>query len=679
MKNKNSLLMNWEVPECEVLVMKKKILLGFYKDSVEPYIEHLENFEKDDFEVHVFDNVAEEMLEELNLENILFNTLGEDYKQYTINIISNFEELILNLYDEYSLDYNSFIFDNSINIDTDKIFINKRSSYYYKSNLYSFKKWDCVFDYFILNDTIVDNFGVCGVRNFIDSVKDIFQNKNEFSKYYESICNKAIKANEYILSLDECNKKEVKKLFDDTYESSDILYKIYMGSFMIITFKIKEYGDKFLDEVLNSGLDKNHKFFIMYQFISKGFTDIQINKSLDATKMDTLYEHVFYGFKNSVGELQCIPKEERNKDLVVVFISQFLRMEHGPTKTALDRCYALSKYLNKKVILINTKELITGKGAVPFYNSTQGNVIEEYNNCNNIKYKDIEIPYYQPKCAMPDEDECRNIINFIKNEKPYLLLNIGGYSITADLASQIVPMATISTSGNYSISKTKGQFFIMGRKPLESDYEYIAKEGHTRDAIIECPFTFQLKPQEHNYTREEFGLPKEKAIIAIIGGRLDREINEEFLRVLDILASQNYFIVTIGGYNFTQEMKDRYFNLKENYKGLGFQSDILACIDLIDIYINPKRQGGGTSAVECMFKGKPALSLKHGDVSMIVDEHFLCDSYDELINLAIKCKEDNDFYMDMSEKAKIKAADMMDTKKYFVKMYNDIISSPTFK
>jgi UDP-N-acetylglucosamine:LPS N-acetylglucosamine transferase len=660
--------------------MSKKILLGFYEGVVEPYINNLNGFEENGFEVQIFDNITADNLKEFNLENILSNILGDSYGKCSINIISNIEQLILNLYNRYTFDYNSFIFDNSLFIKEYESFVEKNKSYNYRSNLYSIKKWGCNFEYSILKDTNVDDFGVLGVKNFINSVKELFEDRNEFSKYYESICDKAIKANEYIINLDEKNKREIEKLFVNTFHSRDILYKIYIGSFLINTFKSKEYGNNFLNAVLEAReIDKNHKFYIMYQLISKGFTDIELNKSLDDSKMDKIYDDVFYEFKKSVGEFRFIPKEERNEDLVIVFISQFLRMEHGPTKTALDRCYTLSKYLDKKVILINTKEIVTSKGMLPIYDSIKGNVIEKYSNHNNFEYKDINISYYQPECSMPDENECRNILNFIKKEKPYLLLNIGGYSITADLAAQVIPMATISTSGNYSISKNKGQFFIMGRKPMESDYEYIAKEGHTKDSIIECPFTFELKPQKHEYTRESFGIPKNKFVIVVIGARLDKEIDEEFLCVLNNLASKDYFVVTIGNYNLSEEMGEKYLNLKDNFKALGFQKDILACVDLIDLYINPKRQGGGTSAVECMFKGKPALSLRYGDVSMIVDEHFLCDNYYEMINLTIKCREDINFYKEMSGKASAKAADMMDTKKYFVKMYNDIINSPTFK
>lgn len=660
--------------------MNKKVLLGFYKNSIESYINNLENFEKDNFEVHIFDNITEDILEEFNLENILFNTLGENYYENSINIISNIEELILNLYNKYTFNYNGFIFDNSVFIKETEVKIEKHKSYNYISNLYSMKEWDCNFEYSILKDTNIGCFNILGVKNFINSVKELFENRDDFSNYYESICNKAIKANEYIMALDEKHKQEIEKLFVNTFNSRDILYKIYMGSFLINTFKTKDYGDNLLNEVLESKeIDKNNKFFIMYQLISKGFTDIQISRSLDGNKMDKLYDDIFEDFKLAVGKFEFIPKENRNKALVVVFISQFLGMGHAPTKTVLDRCYVLTKYLNKRVIIINTRELITSKGTVPIYNSTYGNVIEEYGDFNNLKYKDIEIEYYQPKCTMPDENKCKTILNFISKEKPYLMFNIGGHSITADLASSIAPMASISTSGNFGISRTKGQFFLMGKKIMEEDYKYIEKKGYSKEALIDCPFTYDLKPQKNKYIREQFEIPKEKFIVALIGARLKQEINEDIISVLDKLCDNGFFVVTIGDYDLSNKVRKKYKNLASNYKPLGFQNDVLACVDLVNLYINPKRQGGGSSAVECMIKGKPALSLEYGDVSVLVHKDFLVNDYEAMINLSIKCKENSDFYNEMSGKAKLKAKDLMDTKKYFVKMYNDIMNSPIFR
>lgn len=188
-----------------------------------------------------------------------------------------------------------------------------------------------------------------------------------------------------------------------------------------------------------------------------------------------------------------------------------------------------------------------------------------------------------------------------------------------------------------------------------------------------------MKPQEHKYTRKMFDIPKDKFVVTIIGARLEREIDEVLLKYLDILTQNGCYILTIGPYDLSNKMKEKYSNLANNFKGLGFQNDILACIDLTDIYVNPRRQGGGGSAVECMYKGRPALSLKYGDVSALVDKEFLEDTYDGIIKKVLMCKENIEYYNMLKKRAKIKAEDLMNSKKYFIQAYNDIINSSIFK
>ena len=665
--------------------MENKVLVCFYKNNVEPYMERLQKFEEQGFIVHVFDNIDNETLEEFNLKNILDNTLGENYKEDTINIMSNIETLTLNLFKKHSFEYNSFIYDNSTLYENevlgkDRLINDEENICEYNYNLYSVKKWGNNINYIILNNTNMYDISIEKVKNYIACAKIICQDEQCFLKCYLNVNSKAKKLKNYINKLNDYEKEKVEQLFIKELENENDIYVIYISSFLLYTFKKKIYGDEILNATLNSDtLDKNNRFFIMYQLISAGFTDENVSKCVESTRLNRIYDKVFYEFEQAVGECRFISKKNRNKDLIFIFISQFLTLTHGPTKTVLDRCYSLSKYMDKIVILINTKELITNKGMIPMDDIGSGSVIEEYKNKENIEFKDIEVPYYQPACKMPDVNECINIVNLVKKHKPYLIFNIGGYSITADLCSKIVPMATISTSGNYSISKTKGQFFIMGRKPMESDYEYISKLGYEREAIIESPFTFDLKPQTHNYFRKDFGLPEDKFIVTFVGGRLSKEVDEDFIKMLDEIACKGCFVVSIGGFEIPNELASKYPSLNNNFKDLGFQEDILACVDLVDLYLNPKRQGGGTSAVECMYKGKPALSLKCGDVSMLVDENFLVEDYAQMIKLIEKCKDNKDVYREMSEKGKVKAADLMNTKKYFKEMYDDIVHSKLFK
>ena len=660
--------------------MRRKILFGIYEDSIEPYMDALQNFDNNNYEVHIFDNVDNETLKNLDLKLVLDNSLEGSYNLSDINIISNIEEFIVNLFKEHSFEYNSFIYDNTLAKGESCSKFGEKAYVNCNFNLYAVNDWNTDLMYTKADEKNLYEICEEKINNYISSAEEMSISMNNIVTYYDNVNKKSNLIKKYVNNACEKERNNIENIIKNKITTKDDLFKIYINSFLFYTFKKKEYSDYIINEALNSSkLDKNNRFFIMYQLIAKGFPDSSLSANIHSSKVDSIYDKVFDEFKEKTTGLTFIPKKKRNKDLIFVFISQILGLNHGPTKTVLDRCYSLIKYLKKTVILINTRELVTDKGIMALDDITFGNFIYEYNNLEKFKYKDICIPFYQPNCQMPDENECQDIVNLVRKYKPYMIYNIGGYSITADLCAQIVPMATISTSGNYSISKNKGTFFIMGRKPEQLDYDIIAKEGHPKESIIESKFTFDLKKQTHNYTRMDFGIPEDKFVLTFIGGRLQNEADEKFIKVLDKLAKKGCFIISIGGYDVSEELIKKYPIFYENFKDLGYQDDILACIDLVDLYLNPVRQGGGTSAVECMFKEKPALSLKVGDVSMLLDESMLVDNYDEMIEVTLKCKEDKEFYDVMSKKAKEKATDLMDTKKYFTEAHNKIINSPIFK
>lgn len=196
------------------------------------------------------------------------------------------------------------------------------------------------------------------------------------------------------------------------------------------------------------------------------------------------------------------------------------------------------------------------------------------------------------------------------------------------------------------------------------------------ESIISNKFTFDFKKQDNTYTRKGFSIPEDKFVIGIVRGRLSSEIDEEFLGALDYSCSIGTFVVFIEGYNLKE---NKYTNLLENSKNLGYQKDVLGILELIDLYLNPKRLGGGTSGLESLYKGKPVISLYYGDVAAVVGKDFILNDFGEMKTFIYKYMHDNRFYNNMCEKVIIVANDLMDTEKYFFELYEKIVESCMFK
>lgn len=54
--------------------------------------------------------------------------------------------------------------------------------------------------------------------------------------------------------------------------------------------------------------------------------------------------------------------------------------------------------------------------------------------------------------------------------------------------------------------------------------------GKTEDSIIQSVFTSGLKEQTEHITREQLGIPREAFVLAVVGGRLNVEITDDFVK-----------------------------------------------------------------------------------------------------------------------------------------------------
>lgn len=395
------------------------------------------------------------------------------------------------------------------------------------------------------------------------------------------------------------------------------------------------------------------KFFYFYQLINILFLDINISNNKEVSNlMKELYAEILDSFKAELNIYKNhIPLKERNKDLVFIITSQFLTLEHGPTKTTLDRAVNLCKYFDKQVLIINAADISPIVDGKPFYNLKSGNIFDEYSEKSGFSVEDgLVFQFYQPKKPMPNIDEIKKIINSVIQYKPYFILNIGE-TLISDLCSLFVPTIAQTTVPS-RVPLTFNTFSVVGNPKLKL----------TENMILSI-FTFWYKPQTHTYKKSDFSLPEDKFLIIVSGGRLTEEVTYDFLYEIREIFNYNAHIVFAGAFDTYEQIISKDNVLKENTTFLGFQDDMLAVTELCDLYINPPRIGGGTSIAEALSKGKPAVTLNFGDCSISAGEDFCVETLSEMKDMIIKYITDTKFYTEMSKKALKRNELLTDTKK----------------
>lgn len=416
----------------------------------------------------------------------------------------------------------------------------------------------------------------------------------------------------------------------------------------------------------------NTHFFIYCQFQSKMFSYISLQCESISKEMCLYYQYIVEGFARSVNvSLEPIKTEQRDKQFALVITEQFLSIQHGPTKTALDRCKILINKLGKKVLLLNTAELRSQVGYIPFCDAYAANYDSRKLDEEIQHWKGVDVPYVQCEQNMPDFDTLEYLLTIIRKMAPGIVIIIGETSILGNLVNKMLPVLTIGTvPSKLTCNATKYQ--TLSRNLNTFDLELLQVFGHTEQNVIKSVFTSDLKQQEESITRKDIGVGEDKFLLVVVGGRLDTEVTEEFLICLEEVIKPDMCLVFIGKFDRYEKSIEKYDRLSSQSVYLGFCDDILSRMEVCDLYINPLRTGGGTSCVEAMFKGVPVVTVNYGDVAVNVGEDFCVRDYMEMQEKILKYHDDSEYYKVMSQKAEKRAELLLDTEGEFVRILEEM-------
>lgn len=428
----------------------------------------------------------------------------------------------------------------------------------------------------------------------------------------------------------------------------------------------------------NKDFTREEKYYLFHQLERIQFADTNVGNEETWRLSHLFYREVYFEylerFKNN---LTYIPKDNRDKGVLIFMSSQIMGFRHGTTKSVFEKAYSINNYLDKKITIINTKELMTCLGRLPFYNATTAFVTPEYEKLETINYNNTVFPFHQMQGLMPNDAAIQWLIDYVKQKKPYFILSFGGGSIVADILSNIVP-TVCRTLVSRGMAITEGQFQVFVRKITSKDIQLINDLGKPKNHIIMSYSTYIFKSSFNSLTRVNTGLPSDKFLVVIVGNRLDDEITSEFIEAMLNTIHTNTHIVIIGRFTKFQNYCSVYPKLSVVSTMLGYRDDLGAVYELCDLYVNPWRNGGGISAAEALDKGLPIVTFNYGDVPLLIDSEYCVNSYQEMSNSIIHYATDKDYYFKMSEKAKKIAKHLANIDKCMQDLLNSIEQNPMF-
>lgn len=474
-----------------------------------------------------------------------------------------------------------------------------------------------------------------------------------------------------LLQMGEEERNALLQQLEDETEHFPVWMQAHILSFCARAGGRASALEKLLDAVIQADyeeLGEYNKLSYYWQAGTSAFSDACLRSEKIECQLTRLYVTLFQAFSQALGirKRDYIPVSQRDRGLVLVMTSQVLGEKHAPTKTLLDRCYVLQKYLKKRVLIVNTAMQLTGKGAAPYYRQYEAGYVPELCNQSTLSFRGETFEFYQCENHMPDLETMVSLVEMVRQRKPCYILDIGGGDICADICGMFVPEITISTVFS-KVADSCGEYQLVDKELSEQDNRLLQTLGVKAEHVKRVGFTFSFKEQQHRYTRAQLGLQEDAFVILIVGWRLASEVTDEFLEMLQrvVQMRERTQVAFMGRFERFTERLAGYPVLQQHSRNLGAQEDALAVTECCDVYVNPKRTGGGSSVSEALYQGVPAVTLPTGDVSVAAGEAFCVGDYETMEQQILRYMDDPIYYKNMSGRAKERAEYLLDSKGSF--------------
>ena len=438
---------------------------------------------------------------------------------------------------------------------------------------------------------------------------------------------------------------DIHNILKEQFQMQDV---VYILSYLIQNMKIEKLGVELIQDILECDVDYYIMSMLKCQLIStfgRDYEDYGLARKF---------------LRKSVAEAQkvirvpraYIPLEQRNARRIVITAGQLLGLRHAPTKMILEMAYVLQEKMGYEIFILVCPcdmELPWDLWYRPYREMAE----EDLKNRNfKMRYKDTGFFCAQINMYVGNYSKYEDVISWIYDWNPLFVLNMGTTNPVVELMENFTSLVSREMSSNCPVSE--GEILLRTvRKSEEAEREYSRYIGKWQSQLfLKERFPVVVQRGESKCSREEENLPTDKFLIAIVGNRLDEEIDQNFVYVMkNIMEREDRAdFVIIGDVEKVKHIfsEDRY---ADRIFYLGYRKNLPETYGMLDLYLNPKRNGGGWSASIALQMGLPVVSLPDCDVASNVGENFVVNDYDEMINMVCRYATDISFYTEKQRQA----------------------------
>jgi glycosyltransferase involved in cell wall biosynthesis len=242
-----------------------------------------------------------------------------------------------------------------------------------------------------------------------------------------------------------------------------------------------------------------------------------------------------------------------------------------------------------------------------------------------------------------------SFIGDIYNMRPEFIWQINGLPRMDQIWRSITKYVAMPVTHGHEVSAAHLLARYQAGDPTPESDEYVKACGQESIYFLMSGFEVSNEEKENEYTKKAFGIPEDAFTIGVIGNRIEREVTEEFKQVMISILEKNpkAYFVFVGP--FEQLLPEP---LESRSTRLGYRNDFMSILQIINLFMNPKRSGGAGGATRAMRLGIPVTTLADSDVASFAGNDFICKDYNEMIRDVLHYITDPEYYKKQSDNAK---------------------------
>lgn len=342
---------------------------------------------------------------------------------------------------------------------------------------------------------------------------------------------------------------------------------------------------------------------------------------------------------------------------VVILTPQFLAPPHATTLRALEYADALVRDFGKTPVIVESHPF-PANAPIAFVPPLLSNRNESLRAVDRVEVNGRPVEYYKVASDFFTLSDLVHTTALVSALSPELVIAISCPYLAAEAVALRFPTFCQPTTASMPIVQRAKTF---SWTPPGPELQALMQKFGVEDASrFHMPPGFSAPEAHPPVTRAELGLPEDAFVFAVVGVRLDEEVDGRFLDLIETITSDpRAHVAMMGRFEAFEPTLASRPALAGRVSFLGYRPDILSVFGVCDACLNPDRTGGGRSGAYALHAGLPVLSLRRGDVAVAVGPERCCATYPEMAGEAARLIEDPARLAGQREAARVRARELI--------------------